>query len=177
MPKVSVGNSCQIRALYQISNVRDKNLLQMFPQYSNAQKYVHAKKPINGEPVFDHRKLNKGRPRKFSAHDERSLKPTIPKLRKDVRSFTSRGLQLESGTSHVSNRTLWRHLDYGGYKYLQSRKKGRMSQKDLTLRLKFCPNIQKQELGQHSWDKSISCISFYLDGAGGGVGGGAGGWI
>ena len=43
-----------------------------------------------------------------------------------------------------------------------------MSQKDLTLRLKFCPNIQKQELGQHSWDKSISCISFYLDGGGGG---------
>ena len=50
-----------------------------------------------------------------------------------------------------------------------------MSQKDLTLQLKFCPNIQKQELGQHSWDKSISCISFYLDGAGGGVGGGRGG--
>ena len=106
MPKISVENSCQIRALYQISNVRGKNLLQMFLQYSNAQKYVHAKKPINGEPVFNHRKLNKGRPRKFSAHDERSLKRTIPKLRKVVGSFTSRGLQLESGTSHVSNRTL-----------------------------------------------------------------------
>ena len=163
MPKIFVGNSCQIRALYQISNVRDKNLLQMFPQYSNAQKYVHAKKPINGEPVFDHRKLNKGRPRKFSAHDERSMKRIISKLRKDVGSFTSRRLQLESGKSHVSNKTFRRHLNYGGYKYLQSREKGRMSQKDLTLRLKFCCNIKKQGLGQHFWDKGIS---FYLDGLG-----------
>ena len=73
MPKISVEHSCQIRALYQISNVRGKNLLQMFPQYSKVQVDVHAKKPINGEPVFDHRA------RKFSVHDERSMKQTIPK--------------------------------------------------------------------------------------------------
>ena len=100
--------------------------------------------PINGEPVFNHRRLNKGRPRKFSAHDERSMKQTIPKLRKDVGSFTSRCLQLESGTSHISNRKFGRYLNHGSYKYLQSRKKGCMSQKDLTPPLKFCRNIQKQ---------------------------------
>ena len=105
MPKISVEHSCQIRALYQISKVRGKNLLQMFPQYSKAQIYVHIKKPINGEPVFDHHKLNMRCPRKFSAHDERSMKRTIPKLRKNVGSCTSRYLQLESGTSHVSNRS------------------------------------------------------------------------
>ena len=123
--------------------------------------YVHAKKPINGEPVFHHRKLNKGRPRKFSAHDERSMKQKIPKFGEDVGSFTSRHLQLESGASHLSNRTFRRHLNNNGYKYLQSRKKGHMSQKDLTLRLKFCSNIQKQRLGQQFWDKSLS---FYLGG-------------
>ena len=149
MPKISVEHSCQIRALYQISNVRGKNLLQMFPQYSKVQVDVHPKKPINGEPVFDHRA------RKFSAHDERSMKQTIPKLRKDVGNFTSRHLQLESGTSHVSNRTFRKHLNYGGYKYLQSRKKERISEKNLTLRLKFCHNIQKQGLGLQFWDKGI----------------------
>ena len=116
MPKISVEHSCQIRALCQISNVTGKNLLQMFLQYSKVQIYVHAKKSVNGEPVFDYCKLNKGCPRKFSAHDER----TIPKLRKDAESFTSRRLQLEPGTSHVSNWTFQRHLNYGSYKYLQS---------------------------------------------------------
>ena len=88
MPKISVEHSCQISALHQISNVKDKNLIQMFSQYSKAQIYVHAKKPINGEPVFDHHKLQKGCPRKFSAHDEHSMKGTIPDLRKDVGSYT-----------------------------------------------------------------------------------------
>ena len=77
----------------------------MFAQYSKAHIYVHAKKSINGEPVFNHRKFKEGRPSKFSAHDEHSMNRKIPKLRKDVGSFTSRHLQLESGTSHVSNRT------------------------------------------------------------------------
>ena len=163
MTKISIEHSCQIRTLYQISNIRGKKLFGMFPQYSKAQIYVHAKKPINGEPVFDKRKLNKGRPRKFSAHDERSMTRTIPKLRKECGSFTSKRLQLESGTSHVSNRTFRRHLNAGGYKYLQSRKKGRMSQKDLKIRLKFCRDIEKKKLTQDFWDTGIS---FYLDGVG-----------
>ena len=105
MSKISVEHSFQTRALYQISNVRGKNLLQMFPQHLKAQIYVHAKKPINGETVFHNHKLNKGRPQKLSENDERSMKRAISKLRKDVGSFTSRCLQLESGTSHESNRT------------------------------------------------------------------------
>jgi hypothetical protein len=28
----------------------------MFPQYSKAQIYVHAKKPLNGEPLFNKQK-------------------------------------------------------------------------------------------------------------------------
>ena len=90
MPKISVEGSFQIRALYQIFNVRGKNLLQMFLQYSKVQIYVHTTKPINGEPVFNHHKLNKGHPRKFSAHDKCCMKQTIPKFRKYVGNFTSR---------------------------------------------------------------------------------------
>ena len=55
--KISIEHSCQIRSLYQMCNVRGKKLLEMFPQYSKAQIYVHAKRKINGEPLFDERKL------------------------------------------------------------------------------------------------------------------------
>ena len=45
----------------------------MFPQYSKVAINKHAKKPLNGEPVFDKRKTNKGRPKKLTVRDERSI--------------------------------------------------------------------------------------------------------
>ena len=75
---ITLEHSCQIRTLYQISGVHGKALLNMFPQYSKAQIYVHARKPINGEPVFDRRKINKGRPRIFLQRDLRNMVRTIP---------------------------------------------------------------------------------------------------
>ena len=87
---ITLEHSCQIRTLYQISGVHGKALLNMFPQYSKAQIYVHARKPINGEPVFDRRKINKGRPRIFLQRDLRNMVRTIPKLRKSTGSFTSK---------------------------------------------------------------------------------------
>ena len=53
---------------------------------------------------------------------------TIPKLRKTEGNFPSKRLQLEAGTTHVSSRTFRRHLNSNGYKYLQTRKKGRISE-------------------------------------------------
>ena len=79
--KISHEHSAQIRVAYQLSNVRGKNLIKMFPQYSKAAIYKHAKKPLNGEPVFDKRKMNKGRPKKLTVQDERCILHTIPKLR------------------------------------------------------------------------------------------------
>ena len=78
--------------------------MEIFAQYSKAQIYVHAKNTINGEPVFDKRKLNKGRLRKCSKYDQLSMTRTFTKLRKTEESFTSKRLQLEAGTKHVSNR-------------------------------------------------------------------------
>ena len=69
---------------YQLSKVRGKNLLRMFPQYFRSAIYKHAKKPLNGEPVFDKRKLNKGRPRKLSVQDERIIIWAVLKLREEV---------------------------------------------------------------------------------------------
>ena len=135
----------------------------MFPQYSKAQIYVHAKKPLNGEPVFDKRKLNKGRPSRLTEQDKRVITRTIPKLRTQEGHFTSKRLQLESGVSHVSNRTFCRHLNQSGYKYLQARKKGRLTAKDLKKRAKFCMDMKKQKRGKDFW---CTGISFYLDGVG-----------
>ena len=92
--KISHEHSTQIRAAYQLSGVRGRKLLQIFPQYSKAAIYRHIKKPLNGEPVFDKRKMNKGRPKKLSIQDERSIIRTIPKLREEVGNFTSKRVQL-----------------------------------------------------------------------------------
>ncbi len=158
--KISMEHSCQIRSVYQLCNVRGKKLLEMFPQYSKAQIYVHAKKPLNGESLFDKRKLNKGRPSKLSSQGKRRIIRTIPKqLRKSDGLFTSQCLQLESGVPQVSNRTFRRYLNVSGYKYLRSRKKGLLTEADLKAQLKYCRNIKKRNLGQVFWNRGIS---FYL---------------
>jgi hypothetical protein len=156
-------HSCQIRSIYQLCNVRGKKLLEMFPQYSKAQIYVHAQKALHGEPLFDKRKRNKGRPSKLSSQDKRRIIRTIPKLRKSDGSFTSQHLQLESDVSQVSNRTFCRYQNVIGYKYLQSRKKGLLTEADLKAQLKYCRNIKKRNLGQVFWNRGIS---FYLGGVG-----------
>ena len=55
MSKILLEHSAQIRAAYQLSKVRGKELLKLFPQYSKVAVYKHAKKPLNGDPVFDKR--------------------------------------------------------------------------------------------------------------------------
>ena len=55
------------------------------------------------------------------------------------------------------------YLNVSGYKYLQSRKKGLLTEADLKAQLKYCRNIKKRNLGQVFWNRGIS---FYLDGVG-----------
>jgi transposase len=160
---VALEHSAQIRAAYQLSNIRGKKLLKMFPQYSKAAIYKHARKPLNGEPVFDKRKANKGRPSKLSPQDKRSIVRSITSLRQKEGSFTSKRVQVESGVSHVSGRTIRNCLNEDGYWYLQTRKKGLLHAKDLKSRVKFCKKIRKQKLGDEFWRTGIS---FYLDGKG-----------
>lgn len=160
---VALEHSAQIRAAYQLSNIRGKKLLKMFPQYSKAAIYKHAQKPLNGEPLFDKRKANRGRPSKLSPQDKRSIVRSITSLREKEGSFTSKRVQVESGVSHVSDRTIRNCLNEDGYWYLQTRKKGLLHAKDLKSRVKFCKKIRKQKLGNEFWRTGIS---FYLDGKG-----------
>ena len=108
--KISDEHSAQIRAAFQLSNVRGKKLLKMFPQYSKAAIYKHAKKPLNGEPFFDKQTMNKGRPKKLSIQDERSIIRTIPKLREQLGNFTSKRVQLEPIGQNDVDTTLKRTL-------------------------------------------------------------------
>ena len=161
--KMSIEHSCQIRVLFQVSGVRGKALYKMFPQYSRSCIYEHAAKPINGEPTFDKRKYNKG-VKKVSLHDERNVLRTLQKLRVTDGSFTSQRIQLDSGVgSKVCNRTVRRVLNKNGYGYYQSRKKGMLLKKDLSIRLRFCQKVKRMGFGPDLWTTGIS---FYLDGKG-----------
>ena len=118
---------------------------------------------MNVEPVFDKRKLNKGRPRKLSVQDERSIIQPVLKLREEVGWFTSKRVQLESGVKHVCNRQIRNVMHKAGYQYLTSRKKDLLHAKDLKARHKFCQKIRRIGLAQEFWRTGIS---FYLDGKG-----------
>ena len=109
--KVSLEHSVQIRAAYQLSKIRGTSLLKMFPQYSKAAIYKHAKKPINREPVFDKRRQNKGRPTKLSLQDKRSMVRSLKTLCENEGSFTSRRIQLHSGVKHVTSQMIRNHLN------------------------------------------------------------------
>ena len=67
--KVTYAHSVQIRTYFQLGNVKGKNLLKMFPQYSKSAVYKHAKLPLNETPV-DKRKSNPGKQKKLSEKDE-----------------------------------------------------------------------------------------------------------
>ena len=88
---------------------------------------------------------------------------SVSSLRMKVGSFTSKRIQLESGVSHVSNRTICNHLSKKGYHYLQSRKKGLLNAGDLKARVKFCQKVRRNGLMKEFWRTGIS---FYLDGKG-----------
>ena len=159
--KIPLDVSIYIRYLYQDKGVRVKEILERFPDYSQASIYRHVKKPIGSKEVFDHRHLNKGRPQKLDLRDERSILRQIPKLRETAGSFTAVRIRFECGLENiVSARTVRRMLNRNNYHYLQSRKKGLLTRKDLVLRHKFALKISRR-LPANFWKEGIS---FYLDG-------------
>ncbi len=162
--KVTSRHSAEIAALYQKAGVSGKKLLDMFPQYSKASIYRHARMAIGQDDPKDRRKENKGRPPKLTPHDKRQILRSVPKLRQTDGSFTSPRVAVEAGVGQkVSNRTVRRILNKEGYSYLQSRKKGLLTQQDLKARMIFCRKVRKLKLGQDFWNNNIS---FYFDGKG-----------
>ena len=103
---------------------------------------------------IDGRKANKRRPSKMTKHDERLL------LRNVNTSFNVQTLRNEAGLKHVSTRTVNRYLNKHKYKYLQSRKKGLLTDKDKKKRLQFARK-EMRLLAEHFWRDGIQ---LYFDG-------------
>ena len=111
----------------------------------------------------EEKKRNRGgRPNKLSVRQKRSLLRNINKLRVENSNFTAKKLMASSGLSllGVSSRTVRRFLNKSGYHYLQARKKGVLSLRDVQRRLAFAKKMLK-EYKADVWTKEIA---FYLDG-------------
>lgn len=159
--RIPVDVSIHLRYLMQDLGIRGKELLKRYPMYSKASIYRHASKPI-GQKSEDRRRFNPGRPKKLSDRDRRSILRNIPKLRNTNGSFTVKKLTFAAGIENVSQQTVRRALHKEGYRYLHSRKKGLLTQKDLNRRLKFARKAIKR-LPENFWRHGIG---FYFDGAG-----------
>ena len=161
--QVSMRHSVEMAVLSQKAHVKGKDLLNMYPQYSRATIYRHARKSLSAD-FTDKRKSNKGRPKKINIQHERRILRAVKRLRETDGTFTSPRIALEAGlTTICSNRTVRRVLHKAGYSYLQSRKKGLLSREDLQNRINFCKKIKKHKLDEDFWRNNIS---FYLDGKG-----------
>lgn len=163
--KVTTRHAVEMAVLFQQAGVKGKKLLEMYPQYSKASIYRHAKKDLAQDAPIDKRKFNKGRPSKLTAKDRRYIIRAIPKLRESDGTFTAPRVAVEAGlTGKVSVSTVRRALHKAGFRYRQSRKKGLLKPLDLKNRLKFCRKIKKRNLNNlQFWREEIS---FYFDGKG-----------
>ena len=129
--KMNPIHAAQIQVLPQEGKVRSKELLKKFPQYSRLLIYHWAKKPINSKILVEQRKFNKGRPKKLSGYDERWVVRTVKNWREIMVLYTSTRVQLDSGTTHVCNKTVGNYINRNGHYYLHSRKKGLSITNDL----------------------------------------------
>lgn len=159
--KVTVEHSAQMAALKEIGKPIPE-IVKMFPMYSRATIYRHANRRLGQPSRSDKRKINKGRPAKLSERDRRKIIRAIPALRKTDGSFSSRRVAVHAGVRHVSNRTIRRCLNKGGYGYYQSRKKGLLSETDRKKRTKFCNKVKNLRC-RDFWKQHVS---MYLDGVG-----------
>jgi len=161
-PRVPVQHSAEMAALHQKANVEIRKLQAMFPQYSRATIYRHARKPFGAEPPATVYK-RRGRPRKLNPADEEQLVNALIELREAEGSFSSPRVATKAALTTVSNRTVRRDLNRLGYGYRTTRRKGMLTEDDFKKRVAFCQKIRQRSLNSEFWTKHIA---FYLDGCG-----------
>ncbi len=103
-----------------------------------------------------------GRPRKISDRQQRKMLRLVKTLRRQDPNWTVRRLMERADIMHVSRRTVTRLLNANGYKYLQARKKGLLSERDRKLRVKFAKHMIK-DYPKDVWQTTIA---FYFDAVG-----------
>lgn len=159
--KVPTKISLSMALLHQENGVPIKDVVRKYQKYkySKSSFYRHCKQNLTNV-IDDKRKHNKGRPSILSTRDERKLVRELYKLWKTEVPFTAKRLQVVAGLEHCSVHTIRRTLHKFGFKYLQTRRKGRMSTEDLNNRIKFAKSIRRE----YSRDLWTDDICFYLDG-------------
>lgn len=109
-------------------------------------------------------KRKPGRKPKLGDRDKRKITRSIHRMRKDNVNFTTQSLLHDAGIdpSIAHRRTITRYLNKWGFYFMQSRKKGLLTEKDKMLRLKHARTM-KRVLKEYP-DYYKNHISFYLDG-------------
>ena len=114
---------------------------------------------LNAKKCEKDRKL-RGRPRLISPRDERIIVRNIARLRKAEGNFSCHQLRAESGLHHVSLCTMNRTLKRLGFGFMETRRKGILTEKDYAERRQFARTVQRS----YSKDFFKTDICFYLDG-------------
>ena len=162
LTQVPLKVSVHVRYLYQEKDIREKELLKMYPKLSKVTIYRRTKKPVADKTV-NKRNHNHGRPRKISPRDKRLILYQIALLREQYGFFTIKRLTVSAGVrKDVSDETVRRVLRRTGYQFLHSRKKSLLKKVDLKKRRKFARKVTKI-LSHKFWEEGIS---FYIDAAG-----------
>ena len=78
--KMPLAVSVELRIMHQKFGVGLKELLKQYPQYPKTSIYRHSLKPL-GESKEEKRKFGKGRPRKLTERDKRSVIRSLVSLR------------------------------------------------------------------------------------------------
>ena len=130
---------------------------------SRSQIYRILKSPMISEETRKKMWTNRGgRPQLLSSRDKSHIIREVKRLRLFEPNWTVRRLQHLTNKYHISLRTLSRFLNNSGYRYLQTRRKGLLSEEDCRKRMRFAKIHSKLNSSNLWTDK----IEFYLDGVG-----------
>ena len=159
--KRCIDNVTRARAFY-LSRVKGLSVRKVagFCGISTAS-VVRISKGNCSTPSSARSSAKRGNKFKLSERQRRHLIRCLRVLRKRDGAFTCKRLMEEAGIEErkVSTRTITRYLNSAGYFYLQTRKKGLMTEDDHRKRVKFAKDMRKN-FGADVWKKEIA---FYLD--------------
>ena len=154
--RVTPQQSAAMNILHKVNKLSIRQIHEKFSNFSLFTVFRHATRTSDN---LREKKKRSGRPRIVTDRDERKLIRALKRLRKTDGSLTSKKIQVEAGLIHLSNRTVRAILNKHGFKYLQARRKGLLSDKDLKRRLQFARNMLKNHQ-ENVWTKHVC---FYLD--------------
>ena len=164
MKPIPIRDSAHMASLHQHGSLIVKEVVRLFPTYSQASIYRHCERHIGPSDPVDKRRFNRGRPSKITKQGRHSIIRSLKQLRETEGSFTSPRIALESGVAQkVHNRTTRVALNEERYYYRRSRKKGLLKRADLHARKTFRQTINNRKIEQDFWNIHVA---MYLDAKG-----------